>query len=124
MAYETISAIINGDDSIIKAFQRVKTIWDDFLSTFDWSSSDALKQMTSFCARNQQIMEQAAGKITLGHEIIAWVGIGQFYDLQEGFSGDLAKARLVHAALLDSLGSVELRRKAKSIGSFYGINEK
>ena len=84
MAKQTLEKLIQGDKSIIEAYQKVKLRWTEILKDFDWYSPNSIEKMAELVSVHQIPIEHLVGERWLGQEIMVTVGIGQFYSSEMG----------------------------------------
>lgn len=124
MALQTLEKLIQGDSSIVEAFQNVRTTWTNLLVDFDWNAANALDKMAELVSQNQLLFEYQAGERWLGQEIMVIVGIGQFYSSSAGFELNIKRAKLIKDAFLLSYCSIEVKGIAEDIANLYSLNDK
>lgn len=123
MAKQTLEKLIQGDKSIIEAYQKVKSRWSEILKDFDWYSPNSIEKMAQLVTMHQISIEHLVGERWLGQEIMVTVGIGQFYSSDMGFDDNYASAMVVYKGFLSSMCSLEVKYHAETMGKFYGLNQ-
>ena len=119
MPQNTIKSLIEGDPSIMQYYQKASEIWSEILSDPEAGDVDGLANILA--ARQSQFEEQCGGRF-LGREIMAAVGIGQFFRSPiEGFGDDMDKVTLVRHAFGQSLCNIEVKVYVGIVSKVYDL---
>ncbi|MCF8449986.1 MAG: hypothetical protein K9G49_08980 [Taibaiella sp.] len=116
----TIIDLINGKDVIIQYYKNAKEIWEEIINSDDFSSIDKLVKMLEF---SQTRFENECGGKYLGREIMAFVGVGQFYNDLIGFDNNYDDVIKVRDAVSKSYCSIELKWYFDRAIYHFGLNE-
>ena len=95
-------------------------IWAGIRESDDFSSVDILAKKLEF---TQSRFEVECGGKYLGREIMAFVGIGQFYNELIGFDNDYDDAIKVRDAVSESYCSVEVKWYFENAINHFGLND-
>ena len=83
MAIYTLEKLINGEADIVENYNNARQLWEDIRESNAYISIDTLAQELT----NRQLQfEHRCGGRWIGQEIMALVGIGQFYSSEIGFN--------------------------------------
>lgn len=116
----TIERLLEGDTNITQYYQRAKQIWNKILESKD---SEDVNKLAELLFEKQLQFESECGGRWMGQEIMAVVGIAQFYSTAVGFEDNLKKAKLVSNAFSRSFCSLEVKYYAKDISKYYNLEE-
>lgn len=119
---QTIEKLINGDQDIVGYYTKAKAYWDEILVKHPPEDTAGLaKEIT---AAQISRFEHDCGGRWLGQEIMAVVGIAQFYAEEGGDYGEKhRKAKLVFEAIMKSTCSIEVFGHAKAVAKEYSLTE-
>lgn len=116
----TMERLLEADHNVASYYRRALEIWRQILNRPGVDTADGLADTLG---REQLHFEQECGGRWLGQEIMAAVGIWQFYSTVDGFTDEtLARARLVRDAFSRSMCSVEVKGHADRISSALGLD--
>ena len=114
--------LINDDERILHYCRNAKEKWSVIIEKhpdFD------LDNVTEELSLSENWFEQNCGGQKLGQELMAIVGIGQFYSSKAGFKeDDLKKAQAVHEAFKRSNCSAEVKEQVDKIAEDYRLYDK
>ena len=114
----TVEKLLAGDLSVVDEISEAKRRWTKILATHGLTSVGNL----AVCLTSEQIgFEQDCSDRWLGQEIMALVGIAQFYSTTHGFGKHIGDAKLVLEAFRESDCSVELKGVVETVARSYGL---
>lgn len=127
----TIDSLLQQDRDIIKWYKNGKILWDQLLAKWDMSKQININHLANDLWRHQFDFESKCGGKSVGQEIMAIIGIVQFYNINTGFEPEwnrpndyrLRKALNVYRAFQSSTCSTEVKFAAKRIAKLYGLEE-
>jgi hypothetical protein len=114
----TIEELVAGRGGVLRFYQRAKEIWTEILD--EQRPLDAERLARELTARQPQFERECGGQ-WLGQEIMAVVGIGQFYTTQAGFGSHREEARILLEAFARSYCSLEVKYHARDAARQYGL---
>lgn len=116
----TLEQLMNGDRHIVSHYAAATTRWGMIRDSADFASIDLLaKRLTS----EQLTFEHECGGRWLGQEIMAFVGIGQFYSTADGFGDNIEDAKKVYDAIRASFCSMEVKGHAETAVEAYNLKD-
>lgn len=116
----TIEELLDNDSQLLNYYAKAKERWLDIIQR---PSAEDMDKLASVLTVEQIWFENNCGGREIGQEIMAVVGIAQFYTTQSGFSGNYKKARRVYDAFWRSYCSLEVKSHAKQIAKDYDLLE-
>lgn len=120
MAVYTLEKLINGEADIVENYNNARQLWDEIKESNAYNSVDNLAQELT----NRQLQfEHRCGGRWIGQEIMALVGIGQFYSSEIGFDAALDDAIKVKNAFARSYCSLEVKWHAEKAVKIFGLTE-
>lgn len=120
MAIYTLEALINGNAGIVEYYNNAKQLWLEIIESEAFENVDTLAQELTI--RQLQFEHQCGGR-WIGQEIMAIVGIGQFYSSEIGFEATLEDALKVKNAFAQSYCSLEVKFHAEKTVTIFRLNE-
>lgn len=121
MAVYTLEKLIEGDNEILENYNSARQLWNEIRQSELFANVDTLAQELSHM---QLQFEHQCGGRWIGQEIMAFVGIGQFYSTEVGFDANLEDALKVKEAFARSYCSLEVKWHAKKAVNLFGLSEK
>lgn len=104
---ETIMKLTKGDNSIVEAYQKAKTFWDEF---YEVHRNDSAKQLSEQLGRKQSAFEALLDMDrTFAKEIMPVTALAALYDEYAGFEDNRSLAVKVVKAFQESMVSVEVK---------------
>jgi hypothetical protein len=120
MAIYTLEKLINGEADIVENYNNARQLWEDIRESDSYISVDTLAQELT----NRQLQfEHRCGGRWIGQEIMALVGIGQFYSSEIGFDATQDEAIKVKNAFARSYCSLEVKWHAEKAVKIFGLTE-
>lgn len=102
----TIEKLVQGDEELLNYYKKALENWENILVKEVEEENGELSELLS---EEQEIFEEECGGRDLGQEIMAIVGIYQFYSASSGFGENVDKAMMVYKALQESDCSEEIK---------------
>jgi hypothetical protein len=121
MAMMTFDRLIKGENEIILYYNKAVSLWMDIRNSHAFVSADKLAEELS---KQQPVFERECGGKNLGMEIMAMVGIGQFFSAETGFESTLNDALLVLNAFEKSYCSIEVKLSAEKAATIYHLTSR
>lgn len=120
MAIYTLEELINGNNEIVQYYSNARQIWLQIRESEQFQNIDSLAQELT----NRQFeFEHQCGGRWLGQEIMAAVGIGQFYNSHVGFEATMEDVMKVKDAFMQSYCSLEVKWHAERIAGIFNLTE-
>jgi hypothetical protein len=120
MAVFTLEKLINGQADIVENYNEARHLWEEIKQSNVFNEVDTLAQELT----NRQLQfEHRCGGRWIGQEIMALVGIGQYYSSEIGFDATLEDALKVKAAFARSYCSLEVKWHAEKAVKIFGLTE-
>jgi hypothetical protein len=120
MAINTLNLLLSGDQEIIGYYEKAKQLWIKIRESYIFNSEDTLaNELTN----SQLSFEINCGGRFLGQEIMAIVGIAQFYTQEDGFDKNINDVMKVKNAFELSHCSIEVKYYAVRASILYGLIE-
>lgn len=120
MAVYTLDLLIKGEQDIVEYYNNARQLWQQIRESAVFNNVDSLAQeLTS----RQFRFEMDCGGRWVGQEIMAMVGIGQFYSIEAGFDGNTDDAIKVKNAFARSYCSIEVKYHAERAVEIFGLTE-
>lgn len=120
MAVYTLETLIEGNPDIVEFYNKARHLWIEIRESIAFETIDTLAQELT----NRQFeFEHQCGGRWIGQEIMAIVGIGQFYSSEIGFDATLEDAIKVKNAFAQSYCSLEVKWHAEKSVRIFGLNE-
>ncbi len=116
----TIEKLISGDEKIIGYYRKAREHWEEMINDTSIKSS---AQFANSLSSQQLWFEKNCGGRWLGQEIMAVVGLMQFYSNENGFNGNERSAIAIYEAFTNSYCSLEVKSIVDNIAEKYYINE-
>lgn len=116
----SICALLDDDEGVRSWFLNAKRIWGEILTSEESKEVSTLARVVSL---RQPEFESQCGTRFVGQEVMAWVGIAQFYRIEDGFGDRLKKAKAAYSAMQESWCSVEVKFHARRAAESYGLDE-
>lgn len=114
----TLDELINSNNEIPTYYKNAVDLWYEIRSTENFESAESLaKELYNW----QHKFESKCGGNPLGKEIMAVVGIVQFYNLGNGFNNYRDDALKVKKAFNESSCAQEVKFAAEKISEIYGL---
>ncbi len=120
MAVYTLELLIQGDPDIVDYYNNARNLWQEIRESANFNDVASLAQDL---ANKQFQFERECGGRWLGQEIMAIVGIGQFYNSNVGFDATIEDAIKVKNAFAQSYCSLEVKWHAEKTVEIYGLSE-
>lgn len=120
MAIYTLETLIDGNADIVEYYNNARQLWLEIIESNAFENVDTLAQ--ELTSRQLQFEHQCGGR-WIGQEIMAIVGIGQFYSSQIGFDATMQDAVKVKNAFAQSYCSLEVKWHAEKTVKIFGLNE-
>lgn len=120
MAIYTLETLIKGDSEIVEYYKNAMILWEEIKTSQAFENVNLLAQELSI---RQLQFELRCGGRNVGQEIMAIVGIGQFYSSAIGFDDKLECAIRVKNAFAQSYCSIEVKWYAEEAGRIFRLNE-
>lgn len=120
MAVYTLEKLIKGDEEIPKYYKNAKELWNEIKNSKYFDDVNSLAKLLTI---KQLEFEKNCGGRWLGQEIMAIVGIGQFYSLEVGFDFTIDDAIKVKNAFAQSYCSLEVKWHAEKAVKIFNLNE-
>lgn len=120
MAIYTLETLINGNAEIVEHYNNARQLWLEIRESEAFGNVGTLAQ--ELTNRQLQFEHQCGGR-WIGQEIMAIVGIGQFYSSLIGFDATLEDAVKVKKAFAQSYCSLEVKWHAEKAVNIFGLNE-
>ena len=120
MAIYTLETLINGNADIVEHYNNARQLWLTIRESAAYNNVDTLAQELTI--RQLQFEHQCGGR-WIGQEIMAIVGIGQFYSSEIGFDTTMEDAVKVKNAFAQSYCSLEVKWHAEKAVNIFGLNE-
>lgn len=120
MAVYTLETLINGNAEIVDHYNNARQLWLGIRESIAFENVEILAQ--ELTNRQYQFENQCGGR-WIGQEIMAIVGIGQFYSFEVGFDATLEDAVKVKNAFAQSYCSLEVKWHAEKAVKIFGLNE-
>lgn len=114
----TVELLLAGDRKIVTYYKTALTHWAEIINRRGLISD--VDTLASFLTSEQSWFEANCGGREIGQEIMAVVGIAQFYSTTDGFT-DRIRARRVYKALRRSYCSLEVKSHAKRVAQDYRL---
>jgi hypothetical protein len=120
MAVYTLDLLIQGQQEIVEYYNNARQLWQQIRESEAFNNVDTLAQELT----NRQLrFEKDCGGRWIGQEIMAIVGIGQFYSIEVGFDGNTDEAIKVKNAFAQSYCSIEVKYHAERAVEIFGLTE-
>ena len=117
---ETIDNLIRGDTRIGSYYLKAVERWKLIMGRVGARDPDILAEILS---REQVLFEDDCnGNRRLAQELIAVVGIAQWYDVGSGFDGHAGDLLLIRRAIERSSCSTEVKFVARNIAAYFRLN--
>lgn len=120
MSIFTMTALMNGEKSVAQYYQNAVEIWKDIVESDDFHEWDLLVyriKLEEICFRRQ------CGSKYLYKEIMAIVGLLQFYNEFIGFDGTYQDALRVKRAVLESDATIEVKWFIEKAAAQFGLTD-
>jgi hypothetical protein len=119
VAQNTIKGLIEGNIHIVRYYQKAFDIWTEILS--DPEANDVGRLADLLVIRQSRFEKECGGRF-LGREIMAAVGIGQFYISPiEGFGNNMETVTLIRQAFAQSRCHIEVKVFVGIISKVYDL---
>lgn len=119
MAQNTIKSLIEGDPNLMGYYRRASEIWSEILSE---PEANDIRGLADILGMRQSQFEKECGGRFLGREIMAAVGIGQFFISPiEGFGDDMETVTLIRQAFARSMCHIEVKVYMGIISKMYDL---
>lgn len=120
MAVYTLENLIQGNADIVEFYNNARHLWRQLRESEHFCTVDSLAQELT----NIQLQFEAqCGGRWIGQEIMAIVGIGQFYSSEIGFDATLDDALKVKNAFAQSYCSIEVKWHAENAVKLFSLSE-
>jgi len=120
MAVNTLEALIQGKADIVEYYNNGTLLWQQIKESVEFNDVNTLAQELT----NRQIQfEVQCGGRWLGQEIMAIIGIGQFYSSEIGFDATFEDALKVMNAFAQSYCSIEVKWQAEKTAKIFSLTE-
>jgi hypothetical protein len=116
----TIEELIRGNADTVAYYNAAKVHWKEILQSEDAVNAEKLSQTLNL---EQLWFEHNCGGRFVGQEIMAIVGIAQFYTTDAGFAGNEEMVLKVYDALRSSYCSLEVKWHAEKVAESYDLLE-
>lgn len=116
--HNTIEMLIKGEKPVEEYYRRAMRLWQGLLKD-DPSHAELAERIGSA----QMAFERECGGRWEGQEVMAVVGIAQFYSTLDGFNDRAMKAKAVYDALLASNCSIEVHGHARRVAESYYLQD-
>lgn len=119
MAYQTIKNLLEGNVDTVEYYNNARRIWKDIRESEHFGSVESLAQEIS---RRESEFNHKCGGRELGEELLAYVGIGQFYSYSPDFGLDanIEEVTKIKDAIEMSMCRFEVKAKAEGAAKFFG----
>lgn len=109
--HELLERLGRGDTRLIEMCRDATSAWTDFLGELAGADTGTLAARLGFFQPTfQRIFESE----TLGQTMMPWIGFAALYDTQQGWRGNIERARQLAEAFARSNCSQEVRDEARS----------
>jgi len=102
----TIEKLLKGDKKVQDYYKKAMENWENILLK---SVEEEDRELQDLISDEQETFEKECGGRELGQEIMAIVGIYQFYSNSTGFSENVGQAMKVYKAIQNSDCSEEVK---------------
>ena len=115
----TVELLIGGDKHVLAYYKNALQRWNEILKL---ELSLQIDSLAKHLTKEQSWFEEHCGGSGIGQEIMAIVGIAQFYSTGKGFS-DRNRARTIYKALRRSYCSLDVKTHARRVAQDYRLLE-
>ncbi len=109
--HELLERLGRGDTRLIEMCRQANQAWADFLNELNGADTGTLAARLGFF---QPTFKRIFESETLGQTMMPWTGFAGLYDTQQGWGGNLERARQLAEAFARSNCSEEVRSEARS----------
>lgn len=109
--HELLERLGRGDERLITMCRAANAGWRDFLNELDGADTGTLAARLGFF---EPTFKKLFDSPTLGETMMPWCGFAALYDTQQGWGGNVARARQLAEAFALSNCSREVKDEARS----------
>lgn len=118
---ETFNLLMKNDSRIMEYYQNVKKLWEEVLKKKEALHEDSLAKILQL--EQFKFEAECDNDRSIGKELMAIVGILQYYDYQSGFDRNIDKVKLLYSAIEKSSYSLEVKYSSEEIAKHFHLIE-
>jgi len=109
--HELLERLGRGDERLIGMCREANRVWGEFLSELNGADTGTLAARLGFF---QPSFQRIFDSPQLGETMMAWSGFAALYDTQNGWAGNIERARQLADAFARSNCSQEVKDEARA----------